>query len=306
MQLAAGTESKSWEGAPKTAAYPDTGRISQEIIFWQRAFRRADRPSPGSVLRLRAMSQRVFAIGLLLAAWGGLASVSAQLLPIKTVPPAGPAVEVSQEPHHHFLFQNELVRAYLVEIAPRDSTQLHHHATDYIAISLGHSDVESITAKGASQQMISQDGDTRAFQAGVTHVVRNLAEKPFFTADIEVLQNTTANACLGDCAAKDARAKLWPALPPNFEILGYGDGFRVAEATLAPNESTTMRADPNPYLLVALTPLKMSAQPTGDGVQMTEDARDIVWIEAGPSHPLRNVSKEEARFVVIEFQKAKP
>ena len=49
----------------------------------------------------------------------------------------GPTVEIPAEPPTSSKIENEYFRAYYVTIAPQQSTLMHHHGSDYVAVALG-------------------------------------------------------------------------------------------------------------------------------------------------------------------------
>jgi len=50
------------------------------------------------------------------------------------------SVEITSEPSHHLVFQNEYVRVFDVTVAPRATTLVHKHNHDYLFVTLGDSD----------------------------------------------------------------------------------------------------------------------------------------------------------------------
>jgi hypothetical protein len=92
------------------------------------------------------------------------------------------------EPHHHLRIDNEFVRAYYVEVAPHDETQLHQHDHDYIYVSLGAADVVNAVFNKPEVHLLLKDGATRFTPGGFAHVARNLSDAPFRNITIELLK----------------------------------------------------------------------------------------------------------------------
>jgi quercetin dioxygenase-like cupin family protein len=104
---------------------------------------------------------------------------------------------VPGEPHHHLRIENEYVRAYYVEVAPHESTQLHQHDHDYIYVSLGSADVVNAVRDKPEIHLVLKDGETHFTRGGFAHVARNLSDAPFRNVTIELLhpQGEAHNEC---------------------------------------------------------------------------------------------------------------
>jgi hypothetical protein len=58
------------------------------------------------------------------------------LAAILVYPPGAAEVEITHEPHHHFLFANEAVGVFDVEVGPQEATLMHRHRHDYVLVTL--------------------------------------------------------------------------------------------------------------------------------------------------------------------------
>src|ERR1035438_10267068 len=141
----------------------------------------------------------------------------------------GPTVEIPADATHQLKIENEYFRAYYVTIAPQQSTLMHHHGYDYVAVALGHTVIDSTAPDGAVKHIVLEDGDVRYTPAGLIHAVTDMAATPFHNATIELLQNHGHPVCVNNCAS-DPRAKDWPPLTEESKLIGYGDTFRISEA----------------------------------------------------------------------------
>ncbi len=101
------------------------------------------------------------------------------------------------EPHHHLKIENEFVRAYYVEVAPHEETQLHQHDHDYIYVSLGPADVVNAVLNKPEVHLVLKDGETHFTRGGFAHVARNLSDASFRNVTVELLhpQGETHNEC---------------------------------------------------------------------------------------------------------------
>src|SRR4051812_3017685 len=107
------------------------------------------------------------------------------LLAGQAVSPA--SVPITNEPSHHLALENEYVRVFKVEVAPRAATLMHRHEHDYMFVTLGDSQVSN-ERQGEKPVMLKlKDGETRFTKGGFAHVARNLSQQPFRNATIEIL-----------------------------------------------------------------------------------------------------------------------
>ena len=166
-------------------------------------------------------------------------------------PKFGPTVEIPADATHQLKIENEYIRAYYVTIAPQQSTLRHHHSNDYVAVALGHTVIDVTAPDGTVKHVVLEDGDVRYTPAGVTHAVTDVATTPFHNATIELLLNHGGQVCVNNCA-NDARAKAWPPLTEESKLIGYGDTFRISEATIKPQQ-TVSNEEAYPHLVILLT-----------------------------------------------------
>src|ERR1051325_3922736 len=82
--------------------------------------------------------------------------------------PPRKAVPVNAEPHHHQAFANQYVRVFKVEVAPKTSTLLHHHAKDYVWVGIGASHFINKVEGKAPVPVAVADGQTMFAAAPVT------------------------------------------------------------------------------------------------------------------------------------------
>lgn len=114
---------------------------------------------------------------------------------------AASAVDVSREPHHRTVLENELVRAYWIDLAPGKSTQFHHHARPYAGICIGDSVIcNDIVGEGPREQHM-HDGDVIYTAGGMTHLIENLGAVRFQNLTVEVLRGAGAQGLIAEAAA---------------------------------------------------------------------------------------------------------
>src|SRR5271165_938866 len=214
-------------------------------------------------------------------------------------------VEVAAEPSHHLKIENEYVRAYFVEIAPGQSTLMHHHGTDYVAVAIGASEVDSVSPDGTTKHIVFQDGQVNYAPAGVVHAVANKGPATFRNATIELLQNQGHLVCVKNCES-DPRAKDWPALPDFAKAIGYGDSFRIIAVTIKPQQTISITGS-SPHLVVPLTDAHMQLVNPGKPPQdVTRHAGEILFHQPHPPNTTTtNTGTEDIRLIEIYFKPVK-
>jgi len=241
---------------------------------------------------------------LLLLLYLGAGLTLAQDAKQATLDKYGPTVEITAEPSHHLKIDNPYIRAYYIDVAPGQSTLMHHHPYDYLGIALGHTEINSITPDGTVKHVMLEDGDVRYTPAGLTHVATDLASTPFRNATIELLQNQGHAVCVKNCE-NDPRAKDWPRLTAESKLIGYGDTFRISEATIKPKQ-TVSTDEPFPHLVVLLTNMNAHTGPQGkDGTDFVMKADEMMFHGGHPDHVLTNTGAEDVRMIVVEFKPGK-
>lgn len=96
-------------------------------------------------------------------------------------------VSIEEEPRHHLVLANDFVRAFAVEIAPRDRTLCHHHPHEYVLYVASDAEIVSAARDEAPKRLSYSDGECELSAAGLTHLVENLGERPFRNIVVELL-----------------------------------------------------------------------------------------------------------------------
>ncbi|MGD0181066.1 MAG: hypothetical protein ABSC15_14735, partial [Terriglobales bacterium] len=102
-------------------------------------------------------------------------------------------VEITAEPHHHLLLENQQVRVWLAEVAPNDATLMHRHNHDYVFVSLGDANVQNEVEGKPPAMLKMQDGETHFSPGGFAHIARNQASTPFRAIAVELMQDEAAH-----------------------------------------------------------------------------------------------------------------
>jgi hypothetical protein len=155
--------------------------------------------------------------------------------------PQTPAeVEITNEPYHHFVFENEFVRVFDVVVPPQDVTLMHRHRHDYVFVTIGAADLSNEVEGKPPLHLALQDGETRFVPGGFAHLVRDFASQPFRNITVELLQDEKART--NPAANWDQERGLKVFTGGTQDILFVKDGVRVSEVDLEPR----CRAEPPP------------------------------------------------------------
>ena len=208
-------------------------------------------------------------------------------------------VEITSEPSHHLVIENEYLRVFQVEVAPHAATLMHRHRHDYVFVTLGAAHISNeVEGKHAAELKLA-DGDTRFAPGNFAHIAKNLAERPFRNVTIEILQDEKLRATPsswpeggGETTFPGGRRK----------ILFVKDGVRVSEFDLNAGATVPSQHHSGPHLMVAVSDLDLGSDVEGTGPMPGKfKAGDIKWLPNNYSHTLTNTGARPARFVTVEF-----
>ncbi len=215
-------------------------------------------------------------------------------------------VEITHEPSHHQVFENQYLRAFDVTVAPKATTLVHRHDYDYLFVTLGDSDITSAKVGAQPVQAKLKDGDVRFTPGKFAHAaINNLPDRPFRNITIELLNPTTGEAsCKEACTISVPCQSSDKANCPTVQRLLSSDQWDVVSLTLPPGATYEAHAYANSHFTVAVSALDLKVK-TQDGHEAAvhQKVGEVAW--RGPatvSHTLTNVGSQPAVFVVIEMK----
>ena len=223
------------------------------------------------------------------------------LIAIVAAAQAPSAVELTAEPSHHLLFENQYVRAFMAEVPPQQATLLHSHKHDYVFISIGAAQISN-EVQGKSPVILKmQDGEARFAPGGFAHLARNLAPTPFRAVAVELLQDDAAHKT--PPPKWDEERGLHILQGGTKDILFVQDGVRVSEVELQPGAVIPQHHHNGPHLMVAVSDVDLRSDVEGKGpVAAHFKAGEVKWVPGGYSHTVTNTGDHLAKFVTLEFQ----
>jgi len=210
-----------------------------------------------------------------------------------------PEVEITAEPSHHMVVDNEYVRVIKVEVAPHAATLMHRHHHDYVFVTLGDSHLSNEVEGKLPADVKLADGETRFAPGNFAHIARNLSDQPFRNVTIELMQDDKLRQTPSHWR-EESGEKTFPG--GSSKILFVKDGVRVSEINLEPGAVTSSHHYDAPHLLVAVTDLEVRSDVEGMGPMPGKfKSGDAKWLPGSYTHTMTNVGKSPARFVTVEF-----
>jgi quercetin dioxygenase-like cupin family protein len=211
-------------------------------------------------------------------------------------------VEITAEPSHHMVLENLFIRAFAVTVNPKDSTLMHRHGHDYLAVALGDSEIQNIKESGQPIAVKFKDGDVRYSPAGVLHAVADPGDQPFHNITIELLQPTTnQRTCTESCAIPVHCAGNEKACAVATKIM-TSDQWSVTEITIPAGGSYPQHTHLANFLVVPLTDLNLKARDQDQpAITLTGKPGEVAWNNP-MIHTITNPGSTAARFVVLEFR----
>jgi quercetin dioxygenase-like cupin family protein len=213
-------------------------------------------------------------------------------------------VEITSEPSHHLVFQNEYVRVFDVTVAPRATTLVHRHNHDYLFVTLGDSDVVSARVGEKPAGLHLKDGEVRFTPGNFAHAAINESDRPFHNITIELLKpSTNLKTCAESCITRQFKCPDGGNLCPETEKRVSADQWTVSLVSL-PAMATLGSQPGGPTLLIAVTKLELSRESCDAIGQFKRQSGGLDWIPAGLKETIRNGPKP-AQFVTLEFNPEK-
>lgn len=219
-------------------------------------------------------------------------------------------VEITNEPHHHLVFENKSVRVFNVQVGPNTETQIHWHRHDYIAVTLAPAQISNNVKDKPPVIVNFTEGDSRFASATFAHSVRDLGPAPFRNVTVEILEDATLrNSPAKWDAAKNEDRALEILKNGTAHILFVKDGIRATEFELQPKGGTPIQLRARPLLLIAVNSFDLSfnrSKTPASGKRSNAkprhfDSGDSVWLTNGFGQSIVDAGQEPAKFVTLEF-----
>jgi len=209
------------------------------------------------------------------------------------------SVEITSEPSHHLVFQNEYVRVFNVTVAPRATTLVHKHNYDYLFVTLGDSDVVSVRPGEKPAALKLKDGEVRFTPGNFAHAAINQSALPFHNITIELLKPfTNVRECMVDC---NQGVVIFGDTPWGMTLYS-SDQWTARVLTLPPSSRLPKHTHSSPHLVVPVSDLNLTEETDSASRNIKRAAGDISWVPGGATHTLTNNGSKPAQFITLEFK----
>jgi quercetin dioxygenase-like cupin family protein len=219
-------------------------------------------------------------------------------------------VEITAEPSHHLILQNDQVRVFYVDVPPGAETLTHWHRHDYIFVTLGPTEiVNAVKGKDPITQKLA-DGDTRLVPGNFAHHVHDTGLTDFRNVTIEILQDEKLRqSSLGQSTTSWDEDRALDILEGGTkQILWIKDGIRATEYELQPAATAPVPISDAPYLLVAITDLELLQTDPNASVGASDRIHlkpgEVRWIPSPHRHGLTHRGPA-VKFITLEFPRGK-
>ena len=200
------------------------------------------------------------------------------------------AVPAEEEPHHHLVLKNEYVMVLRVKLPAGERTGYHIHSRDNVALRLADVEVtDQVPGQPEGPLERQKQGyiSLRTLRGiTLTHRVNNVGRGEYDVLDVELLQRPEHAA--GEAAAP---------------VAAENPSARVYNWKLGPGEASPMHAHGRPYLIVAVTDMKLKMiGPDGQTSEHEIKAGDIHWVDGRVTHSLANAGAVAGQITEIEMK----
>jgi quercetin dioxygenase-like cupin family protein len=227
------------------------------------------------------------------------------LLATATLAQQQQAVEITSEPSHHLVFENEYVRVFDVTVAPKATTLIHRHGYDYLFVTLGETDVVSTRVGEKPIPLHLNDGEVRYTVGNFAHAAANESDHPFHNITIELLKPSgKVEPCAGVCAVQHCDKDTHPC--PTMTRRIVADQWQVSLVRMPPSSRLEKHTHSLPHLVVAVSDLDLSSQTDSATATVKKAPGGLAWVPSGVTHTLLNNSSKPAQFVTVEFKPQEP
>jgi quercetin dioxygenase-like cupin family protein len=218
-------------------------------------------------------------------------------------------VEITSEPSHHLVFENEYVRVFDVTVAPKATTLVHRHGHDYLFVTLGDTDVVNTRVGEKPVPLHLNDGEVRYTAGNFAHSAVNESAHPFHNITIELLKpSSSVKTCTEGCEVPNGCAGATLASPPGCPTTIRriaSDQWTASLVTLPPSAHMEKHTHTMPHMVVAVTDLDLSSQAESATASIRKSPGGLAWVPSGVTHSLANNSSRPAQFVILEFKPEK-
>jgi len=232
-------------------------------------------------------------------------------------PDAPKPVPMTEEPHHHLVFENSYVRVFRFSLPGHEAALLHPHDLPYVSVALGPADFINVVWGKPEAHAVLTDGQVGYSRGGFAHLVRTDAGSSFSNFTIELLrpQGEPRNLCqkvtdgpLNDCPASSAdaglansHAKTLAQAVEQKRLFETGE-ILVTSFSMSSKEDYSESGPEVALLLVVEQNSNLQVDVTGEPSKQFRGG-EVLWLEAGKKWRIVSAGDHKVtRFVLIQFK----
>jgi quercetin dioxygenase-like cupin family protein len=202
-------------------------------------------------------------------------------------------VEISGEPHHHPIFENEIVRVWQTVLPAGESTLWHRHNFDNVAVTISDAKLRVEPLEGSAVESETKMGDVAFRSASYVHRAISVGGTTYHNFLIELLK--PPNGMKNSTPSKNESERK-----PVFE----NERVRAYRVSLAPGESLATHTHPYAGLALVLTSAEIAIKTEGSKeIQRVKVSVGQARWRPGPvTHSIQNVGKTRFEAVDIELK----
>jgi hypothetical protein len=192
-----------------------------------------------------------------------------------------------------------------------DSTYLHRHDLPYVGITLGATELTNVVVGKPDAQVALQDGDTRYFSGGFSHLVRTDFGTAFRNITVVFLhpQADAQNICkdvmdgpLGTCPQPTAAPRNASSESADDDIPYFQTNeLRIDLIKVSSGRDYVETAPKQNGLLVALTGSNLDVDLGRQHVSFLH-AADVFWLPSGTPRKIVDFLGTKSSFILISFK----
>ena len=204
---------------------------------------------------------------------------------------ASAQVHVRDEPRHHNVFENDVIRILDVYLGPGDTTLYHLHNTPSVFIILSNCTVSSQVLGGQPQKGVNLTGIVSfdSINTARIHRVWNEDTSWFHVMDIELTSKSQKNNI--------------PVLQSQFlKLLFKEQQANGYEAELKSGNVLQLPHSPAGYLLVSKGNIVVDYRINGSRQHRIMKAGHYIWIDPESNFSLETKDNKSANFVLLQFK----
>jgi hypothetical protein len=206
------------------------------------------------------------------------------------------APSARNEPHHHVVLQNDLVRIMRVLIPPKSSTLWHEHNFDYVVIAVNGTNVHVDVAGNpqAVEGVMATNSVGYVNYAGkhFVHRVGNTSDVVNHQLAFEILVPSA-----GSFAASDRSSA------PQYKMETDNDRVRVWRLKLPPGEGAELIDQKGPAVRTILAGERMlETDSSGQVKEIPIKSGDFAWLSAAGSRSVTNAGLTPLELVEVELK----